>query len=539
MNRASVAHGFYGLDDDSRNPVICSGQVNGNSDFTLSGPLAWGKLACNAAAIFGYGAYNIDPSNPLDGVASNVGIASGLMKILEGDLTDIDNLEAVFVELAGEDAAKVVAIAGFFDQLRDGYLDEEHMQEDLDLAELSEALSNGTDAWEDFARLIEAVQSMKGIGALGHNVVQSNANYLFNGYSQRKTQGRSTVSVVRSVPLEHIAVQLDSVEVFDFQESFSGHNPAAEVFLNTRVGVVSDQLPASWQSVELQEAYEGAVVAENGSSGYATVGATPFTAYTRRQFDSRIFGRGATSHSWYPRGEDDTLNPTLIDASWTAGAGNNAAAIFIEVGVFEDDGGTTDDDMIGVYSQTFLLEDLMQAGRSTWTRIDSNTWRLSVSDQPVFASRWLQTEVEIGTDYSGLQTSHNAERILHPSALISFHIDLDLGAFSAWFDANDYDVQRLPDSSQLPEDLAPRVVATAGRTDVDQLIAYSAPTALTHRRVEYGEDFHYLDVWTIGLDPASIPTDLHPGEWDSVSLRPFGDEYLHSAWPATAASYWS
>jgi len=48
--------------------------------------------------------------------------------------------------------------------------------------------------------------------------------------------------------------------------------------------------------------------------------------------------------------------------------------------------------------------------------------------------------------------------------------------------------------------------------------------------VEYGEDFHYLDVWTIGLDPASIThrTSI-PGEWDSVSLRPFGDEYLHSA----------
>lgn len=526
MNRASSLHGFYGLDDASKNPVVYSGYAKDNQNYAMANALSWAKLACSAVSLMG----SISSGGP-GALLDNVSVATGLLALQQGDLTvtDIDNLQDLFLQLADGDAELIGAVNQFFYNVRKGVL-EDDFAEKLDFSVLSDALnSENSDVWNEFSDLLTAVQGMRGVGQLGFNEIHSNAKFPFAPYDIRKTQGRSTVSVVRSVPLRQLAVSLDRVQVFDLQEDFSPLNLYSELFLNTRVGVVSDQSPSSWSDVELQYVDDGAVVADNGAKGFATVGGTPFSAYTRRVFGNRKIMAANAGDDMFPFTAADLTNPMMMNCQWTDASSNNAAAVFVEVGVYEDDGGTCDDDMVGVFSRTFLLEDLMQEGQSSWTRISDDVWRLSVTNVPVFSSKWLQTEVEIGTSSTASQRQHNVDRLGHPSALISLHIDMTLGEFTDWVDENDYEVRELATSEALPTDLNPRVVASSDVGNIDQILTYSSSGVLTRQILRENDTQNRLDVWTVSTNPASITHQASlPGA--GADLTPFeNSNYLNAA----------
>lgn len=539
INRSSSLHGFYGLDDGTRNSITFSGRANGNNDYMLDNALGWAKLACGAYSMFcSYSAGNIinDPTGELKALKDNAAAAAGLIDLLGGDLTDIDNLQNLLTSLAKTQALKA-QIDDFFYRIREGVVEGDYAAA-LGFPDMSEVLNNGDDVWDDFAQLVTGVQDMRGVGQLGFNEIHSNVQFPFQPYDQRKTQGRSTVSVVDSVPLRFLTVQLDSVKVFDLQEDFSPFNAFAEVFMNTRVGVVSDATPTSWGIVPMQYTDEdNVIVNDNGSHGYATVGQTPFTAYAKKVFETRSFPEAFVGADFI---QVTTENPVIMNCQWTDATGNNAAAVFVEVGIYEDDGATCDDDMIGVYSQTFLLEDIINEGHSTWEKISDDTWRLTVTDVPVFASRWLETEIEIGTDQSDRQRAHNVERLEHPSALVSLHVDVTLGAFVPWVDNTDYDLRGQESDGELSAELNPRVAATATGPVIDQILAVTGNTALTHRpRPQYWEtddatlrEHHFLDLWHVDTETPAITqlSGLPVEGWAADEWLPFHtDNYLHAA----------
>lgn len=537
MNRSSSMHGFYGLDDPSRNPIVFSGYAKQNQDYLLGNAISWAKLACKAYSIFSSSSFGSFDGITSGSLMDNAAAAQGLMTIMQGDLTDVDNLTDLFLTLAGEDPELNDVIIEFFSKVKAGTM-EDDFAEQLDFEALSAALSNGDDTWNDFADLIAVVKDMKGVGQLGYNELHSNAYFPFAPYDQRKTQGRSTVSVVKSVPLRNLTVALDQVQVFDLQEEFGQYNPFAELLMNTRVGVVSDQQPTEWGVVELQYVDDGVLVADNGSKGYSTVGETPFSAYARRVFSQKFMRESDSGENLFPFGEDDPTNPMLINCQWTGESGNNAAAVFVEVGVFEDDGATCDDDMVGVFSQTFLLEDLMKEGQTSWTRLSETMWRLSISNAPVFASRWLETEVEIGTDAAEIQRKHNVNRLEHPSALISLHIDVTLGAFTEWVDENNYDVRGQTADEALSSEITPVVATRSETSNIDQILAYVEPLALTHQARGYGETLHHLDVWNVATNPVALTHQATlPGSWGEAELAPFDDEFYLNAALANTGRY--
>ena len=536
LNRASTLSGFYGLADDTMNPVVFSGYARKNADNLFTNALNWAKLGCDTVNFANslQGGPSFDFADPLAPVKARY---YAMYDILSGNVTDFEDLRSSFLTLAGQskNVAEAERIVNeFFDNLEAGTVNPAFM-DDFNFADLSAALSNGDDNWSDFASMYAQAKNMRGVGALGHNLVHSNADYLFNGYETRKTQGRASVGIVRSVPLKSAEVQLVGVKVFDVQEELGQYNPAAEVYINTRVGVISDQLPVAWNGAELYNADEGVLVAENGSQGYRTVGQTPFTAYARRKFPVRTFewddGSGflPADGTWYPRGTDDP-EPTLINATWNDG--NNAAAIYVEIGVFEDDGGTCDDDMIGVYSHTFRLEDLMKSGEATWVQTGGKTWRLYVTDAALFSARWLESEVEIGTGAVGtdMQRAHNAERLNHPSALVSFTVDLTLGDFLAWNDASDYDIPTSEVEGTPLDTLNIQIVANGSAENLDQLLDLKGGRALAHV-VCANEGDHSLEVWTVDTAAPALTRyiTLPAAGMSAEALLPFGaDEYLNA-----------
>ncbi len=538
LNRSSTMHGFYGLSDGTRNPVTYSGYASKNGDYMLDNALGWAKLACTGYSLFSSSnLLQTGSFNPVDSIQESVAAAKGIINCLNGDLTDIDNLSDLFLTLAGENPEMKDFIEEFFTKVKNGIMDE-NFEETLQFDDLSAILSGeGSDRWDNFAELLAAVQDMRGVGQLGFNEIHSNAYFPFKPYEVRKTQGRSTVSVVDSVPLRHLRVEIDKVQVFDLQEDFSILNPYAELYMNTRVGVVSDQLPTSWGVVELQYVEDGAIVAENGSKGFKTVGETPFTAYAKKVFNVHIMTEDQVGGLLFPNSMQE--NSAIINCQWTEATGNNAAAVFVEVGIFEDDGDTCDDDMVGVYSRTFLLEDIVKAGNAQWSKISNDTWRISVTDVPVFSSRWLETEVEIGTYWTEAERKHNIERLEHPAALVSLHVDVTLGEFTEWVDNNDYDIRAIANDDPLAAEVHPVVVASSSGPVLDQIVDFSAPIVLTRRpKAKAAESnlnllLHYnvLDTWNVDGETPAIThlKQLPPLDWPLSQCAPFHkDNFLYA-----------
>ena len=115
---------------------------------------------------------------------------------------------------------------------------------------------------------------------------------------------------------------------------------------------------------------------------------------------------------------------------------NNTAAIYVEIGAYDDDGDNIDDDMIGVFSKTFILEDFFSKDMQYNWEKTGDKYRITISDYPVYDSYHQATLIEIGRENAEKQAKHNRERLNYPSALISFHIDIELDEISNYPDFN-------------------------------------------------------------------------------------------------------
>lgn len=453
INRASSDHGFYGMNNDRILRFQMSGYPDGNNEHMLSGAMQFAQLSCSTFSLMRATGGPL-VSNPL------ANTQQFWQRIQAGNITDIvDQINQI--SAFGASIQEMQAFTEFTNHILQGRLDEA-LQAAAEWSTYYRLLTSGQDIFDSHSDLRDNRYELGGAASLGANLSHSEIYFHFGDYSNRKTTAKARVGLVRSVPARHIEVHFHRAHIFDLKESSS--NLPAEIFVNARVGVIADKPPVSWQDVPMQYiGADGELILDNGShsSGYQTLPNLPFVAYTKKSYPVRNFGvRGGTVPSnviYYPQ----EAGSTVFNATWDEDV--NTAAIFVEIGVYEDDGPRIDDDMIGVVAQTFLLEDLLKDPSSRWTQQEDGSWLLEVTDHPVYDETKLESLVRITDDHHReFQLNHNRERLLAPAALVSFSIRLELGKFVTWHDDNEYD----PRPQVEPIDLSVLTPGIVAKTDL-------------------------------------------------------------------------
>jgi len=475
LNRFSTEDSFYGISAQKDLEFSISGLPTIPNHYTsYDRNLEYAALACGitGAVDGGYNLYNF------------VG------KLISGDFYSelgLEEFRSDALDGVDENSELYTAINDAFDALKNGTAGPDI----FDILKSSDQLGAFTKGVDIFNSLSEVSSDLGGLGGAGHNVMRSEANYFFSSFENRKTRSNVVVKEVGGRPVTNVKVVLDSVKIEDNYEDGD-----AEVKLRTRVGVVSDQTP-SYQGDFASNApfmVDGKLVYENGSNGYKTLPNLPFKGYLVKNKNFNGIKDG------------DRLNidaMQLYNAEYPAN--NNAAAIFVEVGLFEGDGGGVDDDMIGVYSKTFYLEDIYNmVDGQRWTHPHDRVQRLEVS-VPVYSAENLATSVELlDADNRTKQLKHNRERISNPSAIIHFTIEVTLGDYVD-YDPVDVSTEKIdgdPNHGKEPMDMSLINLEEVSYLNSNQM----------HLQQVYNNQAVVVDS-DHGIRVARIDDDLHQLSW--------------------------
>ena len=406
LNRFSREDSFYSISGNKDLEFAISGFAEVPNHYTsYDRNLGYAALACDIAGV----------------IKGGYALSNSVGTLLSGDYFDGLSLAAMREDTLSnftEDPAMYTRVESAFDAIENGTAGSE-VYETLASATKTSAFASGVDI---FSSLADVTSDIGGLGGEGHNVMRSQGDYFFSSFDERKTRAKVTVKEVESLPIVDLEVSLTEIIIYDNYESGN-----AEIKLRTRVGVVSDQEP-SYVGHFAQNApfmVDGSLMYENGSNGYKTLPNLPFKGYLLR----------SKNYNGISNGDKLPFGSYLEMYKATYPSNNNMAAIYVEVGLYEGDGGGVDDDMIGVFTKTFYIEDIFNnAGDLHWERA-GNRFRLYVEDYPVYDAFNLETSVElINTANRDKQLEHNDERVKHASARISFYIEMHLGEYV------DYDV---------------------------------------------------------------------------------------------------
>jgi hypothetical protein len=486
VNRFSSTDAFYGLGNGELKFSI-SGLANiPNYYSSYDQNLEYAALACDVtgAVTAGYNLYN------------------SMGSLISGDFfsgLSLDELKLDALKDLDINSQQYIDLSNAFDALKNATADSEIMKL-LSIANKLDTFANGVDI---FSALSDVVTDIGGLGGEARNVMRSEGNYFFSSFDERKTRADIGMKEVDALPITSTKVTLESVHIIDNLEDGN-----AEVKLRTRVGVVSDGAP-QYQGTFVNNApfmATGELALENGSNGYLTLPNLPFKGYLLKNKNFNGIKDG------------DSLNigseMELYNALY--GATNNTAAIFVEIGLYEGDGGGVDDDMIGVLSKTFYLENLYNNAEGLrWTNLGNRVYRLQVNNYPVYSAENLATSVElINTQNMQQQMTHNNDRIYHPSATISFHIDVTLGEFTDYdevdvnaslINGNIDDTKEVIDMNLLNlKEVSYLTSSTLQLQDVyyNQVVLSSVEGGLRVARIN--ED-HTLS-WRTAIDGSNVPT---------------------------------
>jgi len=401
LNRFSTNDQFYGIQNQNLGFSISGNAEVPNHYTSFDEKLEYASLACSGIGAISAG-YNL------------YGSVGGLISGDYFNATELENLKNGILDNLEEGSTQYNEMVAAFDAIKNGTADAQSLAT-LAAAEKLYSFANGIDI---FNNLSDINDTLGGLGSQGYNTMRSEANYFYSSFENRKTRSNITVKEVDSLPVVNTSVTLDSVHIIHNLEDGN-----AEVKLRTRVGVISDENPTYNGSFASNAPYmiDGELIYDNGTNNYKTLPNLPFKGYLLK------------SKNYNGIKDGDLLNIgtdfSLYDASYPSS--NNTASIYLEIGLFEGDGGGVDDDMIGVLSKTFYLEDLYNnVDGFRWTPLGNNSYRLSVINYPVYDAVHLATSVEVvDAENREKQLAHNKDRINDPSALISFHIDIQLGDF--------------------------------------------------------------------------------------------------------------
>jgi hypothetical protein len=430
LNRYSTTHSFYGLDDGLNSFFISGYSEDVQEKYSMyERGLDFAKLACTISDIAGVSVSSIEALSSMDKDFNNV---------FYNGADDLDSVkEKIMSSNPDLTLAQIAEIETAFEKIGEGTL-EENFEAMLMAVDILGSLSAGRDVFTTKEEVSENLNSIGGAAKLGYNLSKSQGYFHFNGYEDRKTQGKVTTGIVRSIPVKNLSVTVDKFHLYSVMEKAPDHpftgdplpvpggaeNYPGQVWVQSRVGVISDGTP-DYDCEGAQFVGKDSVpYFENGNDDYTTIEGYPFRSLVKRKFP--VVNMPAQTD--YPFADKN-----LFKAAYTGD--NNTAAIYVEIGAYEDDGGNVDDDMIGVFSQTFLLEDFFSKSRQyEWTEISAGKYRITVSDYPVYGPYHQATIVAIGTENAERQALHNKERLDHPSGTVSFHIDIELGELESYPD---------------------------------------------------------------------------------------------------------
>ncbi|VFQ45323.1 hypothetical protein [Desulfoluna butyratoxydans] len=382
INRYTSSDPFYGLHNQSAFSFFMSGVPEENTEVDTYGQkLSYAQIACDCVNLASSGyqfAKNADMLLSLD--YEELGSAADVYKVIAGTsaAAGAADIMADAHEIAG------LIQAGEISQARARLATSTNIN----------ALSEGRDLYNDLDSLLTNYQNTGSAGN-GNNVLKSNAKYLLG--TDRKTRAEVEFRRVSSVPVTRLEVTLDRVKIIS---NYEEKDDTAEIRMYPYVGVVSDK-PGE--------------------------GDTLHALFTESE-DIRT-----NYHGWdYLRfnGVKDGQELDTQECVLYTGGGYNAAAVYVELAVMEDDGiSVEDDDMIGVFSQTIRLEEIFNKhAEFKWEFLGGNDYRLHISEYPIYnSSNQLCLENPLSRDHD-FQKTHNRNR--RPSALVSLTVNLSMGDLS-------------------------------------------------------------------------------------------------------------
>jgi len=381
INRYSSSDPFYGLHNQDAFSFFMSGVPEKNTQVDTQGQkLNYAQIACGLADLTSSGlqfAQNADLILNLD--YELLGSAADIYQIIGG------------TSLAINSALIMAEAEDIFDLIQAG--DIEEAKQRMKTSSSINTLNQGQDLFDNLDSLLNEYEAV-GSSGNGNNVLKSSARYLLG--TNKKTRAEVEFQRVSSVPVASISVSLDRVKIISNYED----DDHAEIRLLPFVGVVSDK----------------PCVGENLKTLFS-------------ESEAIIDG----DHPWdYLRFNDVADGQTLETPNTVlySGGGYNAAAIYVELSVMEDDSlSLEDDDMIGVFSQTILFEELFNTeAELKWTFVSGSDYELVISDYPIYnSSNQLSLENPLSEDFER-QKAHNRNR--RPSALVSLTLRLTLGDIS-------------------------------------------------------------------------------------------------------------
>ncbi|SCY14260.1 hypothetical protein [Desulfoluna spongiiphila] len=382
INRYSSSDPFYGLHHQDAFTFFMSGVPEQNSEVDTYGQkLNYAQIACDCANLSSSGlqfAKNTDLLLNLD--YEQLGSVADVYKIIAGTSTAIGG------------AAVMAEAEEVYSLIREGKIDQakQRLKTHSDINSLTE----GRDLFDDLDSLI-AHYGNAGSAGNGNNVLKSNAKYLLG--TDKKTRAEVEFKRVSSVPVANLEVVLDRVKIISNYEEAGN---TAEINMLPFVGVVSDK-PQEGDALHAVFTESEAIIDGNHSWNYLRFG-----------------------------GVKDGQTLETPDTILYSGGGYNAAAVYVELAVMEDDAiSVEDDDMIGVFSQTIPLEEIFNKHADyTWAFLGGNNYRLTITEYPIYnSSNQLSLENPLSPDFER-QKAHNRNR--RPSALVSLTLNLTLGDMS-------------------------------------------------------------------------------------------------------------
>jgi len=407
LNRYSTNNSFYGLTQDGDQHFSISGFAEIPNYYTsYDQTLDYAGLACNITGAVTAGASLYNSVGSL--ISGDFYGGLGLDGLRESALSGLDSSSQEYAN-----------ISQAFDQLASGAA----TAETFALLENADKFAEYTSGIDVFLKNQDVTDTLGGLGGEGHNSMRSEANYFFTSFEDRKTRGKITLKDVDAMPVVSCKVKLTDVQILD---NFEEKGDSAEVKLRTRVGVISDKEP-QYQGEFATHApfmFNNELQYDNGAAGYTTLPNLPFKGYLLRSANYN----GIDDGDKLPLGQGVKLYDALYPSD------NNLAAIYVEIGLYEGDGGGVDDDMIGVLAKTFYLEDLYKNFEGfyqwRWHSNGAGTYTMHITNYPVYDKDSLESSVELlDAKAREQQMYHNKMRTDTPSALISFDLEIKLGDF--------------------------------------------------------------------------------------------------------------
>lgn len=378
INRYSSSDPFYGLHHQRNLEFYMSGVPEENTKIDTHGQrIKYAQLACDLSGFAASGtnfAANADTLLNLDygKLSSLEDMTSAIqaMAILENSANMADNAEEIATHIRNGDfdAAKRL----------------------LKIDNNVNALVSGTDMYSSTDVLLDSYIN-DGSAANGNNVVKSHVQYLKGG--EKKTRANLNFERVTSIPAQRIKVTLNTVKIIANKED-KNNSDDAEIIFEPYVGEVND---SDYNS----HPYEPHGVMDTWSNN----------------------GEGIANLAYSKVKDGQTLSPeTVIYNNYYD---RNAAALYIELAILEDDGNSVEsDDMVGVFSQTIKLEELFNQGQFSWIHLGGRDYQLVINEFPVYNDKNQRVlENPLDANYEQ-QKYHNRHR--SPSALVTLTVDVTL-----------------------------------------------------------------------------------------------------------------